>query len=137
MKILQWALFFSLLIFTSCKKEADLSNLYGVELDYNYTVTIKPHDFQVHFNKILEDSRCPINAFCAWEGRLKIEVITISDGLEKAYEFSTNGPKHLDTIFVHGTKRFHFEISEINPQSVAGSPILLEDYNIEFNLETI
>src|SRR5512145_144729 len=43
-------------------------------------VTIAGSGVIVHFNAVVEDSRCPINALCVWPGRLRIS-LTVSAGV--------------------------------------------------------
>ena len=36
----------------------------------------------VEFSEVLEDSRCPTNVTCVWEGRAKVKVLVTEEGME-------------------------------------------------------
>ncbi len=84
MKTLLYSLLFSAVLFFAQCEETVLNQ----HNQYNFgdTITISLHDtvfvenltYQIRFDSVLADSRCPLDAVCVWQGEVKTYV-TISD----------------------------------------------------------
>ncbi len=46
-----------------------------VRLNYDETVVIDSADLTIKFDDLLDDSRCPANVYCFWEGQARISVL--------------------------------------------------------------
>lgn len=110
MKIYHLLFFASLLLAgSSCKKtvekQAD-TNTIEVELDNCNSITIKNQVVEICYLTLVEESRCPANANCVWQGaatgRFKLKL----NGAESIFELSTLDMKpHYETsINISGYK---------------------------------
>ncbi|RFN59069.1 hypothetical protein [Marixanthomonas ophiurae] len=48
--------------------------------------TVKTNGHSITFLEVLEDSRCPINVTCIWEGRVKVKVKVEAEGVDAKTE---------------------------------------------------
>ena len=133
MKAINITSIFLLLIFTTTCKKENISIEKEYTLNHGYTVTFNQDALQIHFDEVLEDSRCPPYALCAWEGRAVVKMIVIENDIESDYEFSTFAPIHMDTTLVTGFGDYRLELKAVNPYPTS-FPMTAEDYNIEFRL---
>ena len=51
-----------------------------LSLPLGQTATVAGSQYRVTFRQVTEDSRCPINAVCVWEGRARIEIAVSTEG---------------------------------------------------------
>ncbi|MEJ0087112.1 MAG: hypothetical protein WDO72_15660 [Pseudomonadota bacterium] len=81
------------------------------------SVGIERKGIVLKFEKVLEDSRCPMNARCFWEGNARI-AIKASDSAAKRYELNTS------TRFNTSAKitDFTLELRRLEPDRLAGAP---------------
>lgn len=134
-KLFYLSCFLSLVLLPSCEKDTGLELGKEITLDYRYTVNVDDK-IQIRFDELLEDSRCPINSFCQWEGRASIQVSMKVYDQEKVFEFSTLAPRHMDTVFYQGDNQYRFDLESIIPfpTNTFQSP---EEYKIIFHLQEI
>lgn len=104
----------------------------GVEfqLSLGESVGTTGGEFLVQFERVLEDSRCPMNARCMWEGnaRLAIKVEPFPDGRSARRE--TGALLELNTAerfskresFRENTKGLTVELRALEPTPMAGVP---------------
>jgi hypothetical protein len=59
------------------------------DLALGQSVRIAGKTLHVHFAKVIEDSRCPMNARCVWEGNAKIAV-QLGDLSAPTFELNTS-----------------------------------------------
>lgn len=81
------------------------------------SVGIERKNVIVKFEKVIEDSRCPMNARCIWEGNARI-AIWASDTVAGRYELNTStrfNTREKITDFV-------IELRRLEPDRVAGAP---------------
>lgn len=75
-------------ILTACNGES--SELIEVELDTEFSLSIgeeaviESEDLRIRFESVIEDSRCPLNVQCIWEGRASYTLGLMLD------DYSTN-----------------------------------------------
>ncbi|MEO8064858.1 MAG: hypothetical protein ABI821_19170 [Pseudomonadota bacterium] len=69
------------------------------------------------FERVIEDSRCPMNARCIWEGNARI-AIKASDSAVERHELNTS------TRFSTSAKitNFVLELRRLEPDRLAGAP---------------
>lgn len=48
--------------------------------------TVETNGYSITFLEVLEDSRCPTNVTCIWEGRVKVKVKVQADGKDAKTE---------------------------------------------------
>jgi len=86
---------------------------------------------QVRFNRVLDDSRCPIDAICVWAGRAEVEVT-----------FTQPGSVLTDTLMLgdfSGTTKtdlasfgaYSVRLLEVSPDALAGVTIPQENYAVK------
>ncbi|MFA4837932.1 MAG: hypothetical protein WC703_00470 [Candidatus Neomarinimicrobiota bacterium] len=76
-------IFLAAILLVSCILEPILEPEEETYLDIDEIVELKlgerkigqPSGLEVGFEKVISDSRCPINIMCSWPGRARIEVI--------------------------------------------------------------
>ena len=80
-------------------------------------VGIEQKGILLRFEKVVEDSRCPMNARCIWEGNARIE-IKVSGPAAARYELNTS------TRFNTSAKitDFTLELRRLEPDRLAGAP---------------
>lgn len=62
--------------------------------------------------KVLEDSRCPMNARCIWAGQVRLRIRTQQNGTTQSLEITSG-----KALSVHGGA---LELTEIQPDKVTG-----------------
>ena len=76
--------------------------------------------------KVVEDSRCPIEAECVWEGRVVVEAELIWENETSAISINTSEPLRIKNGFL--------SIAEVAPEmSIEWSPIPTESYRFAFS----
>lgn len=80
----------------------------------------------IHPIKVIEDSRCPMNARCIWAGTVKIEAIWVRAGDDRVIELELGKPAPL----ADGT----IELTDVRPPRMAGEGRELKpaDYRFSF-----
>jgi hypothetical protein len=81
------------------------------------SVAMEQKGVLVSFGKVIEDSRCPMNARCIWEGNARIE-IRARGSASARYEINTS------TRFNTSAKiaNFVLELRRLEPDRMAGAP---------------
>lgn len=108
-------------------EEFTLSAGASASIDGRYLVT---------FEKVVEDSRCPMNARCVWEGnaRVALSVLEIRRGDRDEYH---SWPLELNTSERFATKRsvgaLSVELRLLDPTPMAGVPV--EKYTATLHAE--
>ena len=76
--------------------------------------------------KVIEDSRCPIEAECVWEGRVIVEAELMLENQISAISLDTSKPQRIKNGFL--------SIAEVAPEmSIEWSPVPTESYRIAFS----
>lgn len=104
-------------------------------LHLNQTAQIPLDNIQMTFSKILEDSRCPSDVQCAWEGNVQIQLdILIEERKLKSIDFSLGAD---DITRMYLLDKFHLELIQIKPYPISSSSdeILPSDYSAVFVVE--
>jgi hypothetical protein len=52
------------------------------DLSFNQKVRVFDEDLTIRFSEVVEDSRCPVDVICVWEGRLVINLLVNDQELE-------------------------------------------------------
>ena len=85
----------------------------------------------IKFKAVLEDSRCPINALCAWAGNGKVEFEVLDiDGENKTIVLNTEDEPRLAPL-----KRHKLKLVSLNPPRIDGVSISLGDYLVTLSVE--
>jgi hypothetical protein len=81
------------------------------------SVGVEQRGVLLSFEKVIEDSRCPMNARCVWEGNARI-VMRVKGAAAARYELNTS------TRFATSAKitDFVLELRRLEPDRLAGAP---------------
>jgi hypothetical protein len=76
--------------------------------------------------KVIQDSRCPMNARCIWAGTVKIEAIWVRPGDDRSIELELGKPVPLADGSI--------ELTDVSPSRMAGERLELKpkDYRFSF-----
>ena len=111
-------------IFTACNTSDSLMEPKRgreFEIQYGQSITLEDQSLTIEFTMVENDSRCPQEALCFWEGnaRIGIEVSQFPFYLNTSLE-----PREIDHF------GFRIELISVNPYPVVDENINLEDYRI-------
>jgi hypothetical protein len=96
-------------------------------------VTISGTVVRIGFERVSEDSRCPVDVVCVWEGNAAAE-ISLTAG---------SGPTQLRTLHTALDPRFtdfagvRVTLVDVEPEPYEGEPIPAESYVIRLRLEPL
>lgn len=84
MKKSVFILFVLMTSFVFSQEEKVESPKIAIKILFGESITLEGHT--VKFVKVLEDSRCPENTTCIWEGRARVRVEIIQDGEDTIFK---------------------------------------------------
>ena len=105
--------------------KADLATQF--QLKVQQTAIIQPEDIQIKFLNVTQDSRCPSDVNCVWEGLVTI-VVNIKQNDQDLGNFKLTqrgGQENLAAQTFIGQK---IELIEVSPYPKSTEPIQLSDY---------
>lgn len=87
----------------------------------------------IRFEGVLEDSRCPINAFCSMQGngQVALEVLNNDEQIQTVTLNTTEEPKSTTTT------GYRLTLIALKPSRVEGKPIANGDYSIILHIEPL
>jgi len=86
-------------------------------------------DIHVTFEKVLEDSRCPVGVTCVWEGNAKIRLSLLELDILSAGELNSNVKIDPDSLLLAG---YMFRIKSLDPYPVDG--VIIDSVNYRVTL---
>ena len=102
------------------------------QLAIGESVGVKGGIFIIEFSKVLEDSRCPMNARCVWEGNARIvlrlreytrgRAPNTLDVSEKPLELNTSERFPTRGSYGENSKGISIELRRLEPMPMAGVP---------------
>ena len=97
-------------------------------------------DLWVRLDSITEDSRCPEDANCIWEGRVVIWFTASTNYAEQTITFSSdtcmdNNFYYLENPYDSHFSRYSFRIIEILPLRTDTNPISDSEYHVKFVID--
>ncbi|WP_373400242.1 hypothetical protein V8V91_12005 [Algoriphagus halophilus] len=128
-----------LFIFSSCQSESPCENFQlgkPVNIAFHETITFCEAPISITFSKILEDSRCPENVVCIWQGLAELEVLIELEGKEEAYLLSTY-PTFRNIPSEVQVKDYRFSLKEVSPYPNTTKSYQEKDYNIQLLVEKV
>lgn len=108
-----------------------LSASQEIVLEYGEDVFLEGSVLRVSFNEVLEDSRCPTDVTCVWEGNGKV-IIGIAAGMGTTHALVLNTSLEPRSAVWSGIR---VTLLELNPAPHAGSEIPPESYTVRLRLE--
>ena len=97
------------------------------------TAVVKGADARITFNKVTDDSRCPVDVTCVWAGDAHVEVTISRNGVpDETRILSITPPKHETTV---GNLRIRFVSLAPVPHQADPSP--RRNYRAEFVVDRL
>lgn len=111
----------------ACDKDATFNQF--CNLAFEESATITKGNFEIEFIDLVEESRCPTNLDCIWEGRAVVSLALIgveTINIELATENSIDGTGKLTAIH----NNHLIKLLTINPQPINDVLVPEEDYEV-------
>lgn len=129
-------LLISIIAIGSCSKEDFVQKMEvrvadPFELKINHVATINDTDLEIKVIDVLEDSRCPIGAVCAWEGQVKLEVEITLNNHTTTKEMVARLGKDIPTQ----VGEYNISVPQVTPDRQIDEGIELIDYTFTFFIE--
>lgn len=120
-------------VFASCSKSDDLDGLKESKFKVNTEYTLDGDD--KFYIRSIQDSRCPSNAVCIWEGEVNLELEIISSAGSEKFKLKY---KNDGTIQKFSNKQgYDFTIKSIDPYPVLPVTTTQEDYVVDMEVKKI
>lgn len=104
--------------------EADLDRPF--DLRVGQEVTLDGGAIAIRFDGVAEDSRCPVDAVCVWQGNARLVMTAAVDGAPHDLVLNTaGGPEWPREAWVGG---YAIELLKLDPEPRAGRSIPLSAY---------
>lgn len=102
-----------------------------VILKIGQNAMIRGEDLEVSFIEILEDSRCPRNVTCVWEGQVVAVVELCKDGISQQMELIQPGLSDQTVTAYYEDYALHFTVE---PYPEEGKEISADDYRLRLTV---
>ena len=106
--VLGWYCLFSSASFAQEGHDPNLGEEF--ELAVHQTAQMTAEKISVTFQKVLEDSRCPVDVTCIWAGLAKVSLQVAVSGQERELSLSTSPPDH-SAVF----ENYTFWLIQVSP----------------------
>ena len=120
--------FIILLMIASCNQDSvrvvDISLSQEFTLKIGEQASIDNASLFVRFTDVVEDSRCPIDAQCIWQGNGKISLEIQKPNSEKVTRTVNTTLDPQDVVY----DSYEIQFKQLRPEPIAGSEIKPEDY---------
>ena len=118
---------------SSCEKDditttVDFDLNESIEIKYNQLASLNTIDLQLMVVEVLEDSRCPKDAQCIWEGQVRLNLEIIYQGV-KSYEEVTFLGSSTDELTIG---EYLIQLTNVTPDNEIDEVIELDDYTFSF-----
>ncbi|MBM3896527.1 MAG: hypothetical protein FJ360_02125 [Thaumarchaeota archaeon] len=100
-----------------------------LEIRLHQSAVIADKNMEIIFSKIVEDSRCPSDVTCVWQGRIAIQV-----DIQTKNE-SRNIILSLENATVPINDEYSFVLLDVKPYPTSKNPIQKKDYVVILQLE--
>ncbi len=104
-----------------------------IVLEFGDDIRLTGSVVRLSFGEVLEDSRCPVDVTCVWEGNGKV-VIGIAAGMGPTHALILNTSLEPRSVVWSGIRVTLLELTP-SPQSETGIP--MEDYAVKLRLEPL
>ena len=131
MKLFSFSILAAILLLVACNNKLKVNysefNINGpFYLKMNETSKLKGGDLLLKFTSIPEDSRCPEDANCIWEGQVRIFIEAATTSNKKTLEYKIEKSKigRISKDF----QNYTILVEDVQPLTQSGSRIPPEDY---------
>ena len=127
-------LLLTIITLPSCNHEDDLN-----EIRENCTemapgdICLVDEEFSIRFVSVFEDSRCPTNVLCAWEGQAEIELEYLFNDIVVKKDTVNVRPGNPEAG-VAQFEKYHIEAVKLDPYPEDTDPIVQDDYSLTLNV---
>ena len=97
------------------------------------SVGVKGGDFTVEFSSVIEDSRCPMNARCVWEGNARIALKVRESTRSQVIELNTSERFPTRGSVGENSKGISIRLHRLEPTPMGGVPT--KDYVATLEVE--
>lgn len=136
--ILVFAGLLAVTIYTGCETDLKLKStlplndstvLANFETKYNYE-----NNLVLRMDSVLNDSRCPTNVVCVWEGNAEVRFLFRVDGIQTDFVLNTNGGSgfNADTII----SGYRIKLLDLSPYPEDPGEILQVEYYSDVMVST-
>ena len=101
-----------------------------VTVPLGQTATIPSAGVSVRFDSVVEDSRCPADANCVWQGRAVVKLTVIAASRPVGIELGSD-PEPARAVAVNGLR---LEWMQLDPYPFASRPTQPGDYRLTINV---
>lgn len=129
MKKICFLMILSGILLVSCNDEEMPESFdMGVEKSFRTDIEYQSSDNQLKFSILnIDDSRCPSDVTCVWEGKADVTVEVKSPQTGTLILSTYNN--QIDTV-----GNYSFELKDVSPYPVSTETINLEDYNVTLKI---
>lgn len=112
---------------------ADTSNRVEVSLGQEFSLSvgqsafIEGENLEITLKEVVEDSRCPWEVICVWEGRVSLSVEISQNNISDSLELSQPGLTDQSVVETHKGYQFTYKVE---PYPKAGKPISVDEYRL-------
>jgi hypothetical protein len=103
-------------------------------LAVNETVAVAGSDISVKFFNVTEDSRCPADVVCVWEGQVTAMVGLTQNSTDLGRFNLTLGGGGNASMAGQSVGAYTIKLTEVQPYPISSQPTLPSDYNATFVL---
>lgn len=98
----------------ACKKSVDIEQPFVVKLNQCNQVTVNNQSIRICYDSLIEDSRCPKNAVCVWQGVARVKLSATISGEQHSFHLSTVNmqPDYRTDTVLSGYK---FQLINVHP----------------------
>jgi len=125
------------LIYAGCEKDLELKStlplndtleISNFETLYNYE-----NKLILRMDSVLNDSRCPLNVECVWEGNAEVRFLFTVDSIQTDFTLNTNGsmPFNADTV-IGG---YSIKLLDLSPYPEDPGEILQVEYYSKITIQ--
>jgi len=109
---------------------------YPFQLKINQVAFIKSENIKIIFINVTEDSRCPSDVDCIWEGQVTI-VINIFKNNQFIGEFNLTSRTGYNELSIKEFDGYSISLIKVEPYPISTQIIELTDYIVTFNVSKI
>ena len=95
-------------------------------LQFQDTLFNTEENILISFDSVLEDSRCPVNVVCIWEGNAEIGFTIVTEENKASFTLNTHGGRFLRDTTLLGYK---ISLLDVMPQPHTDSIFTQNDYS--------
>lgn len=137
MKLLKtiWILFLPILLISCSQDESESDDFAALKFDknsilkINQCIDIAETDYSLCFESV-DDSRCPTNAVCVWEGNAAANLVLKSAAGNKSFTLNTHSNFKRDTII----NNLKIELIGVLPYPILNKTTNPNDYVVEVKI---